>query len=170
MSNTSPDESAFYRHCLMQQDVTSSLIMVQPVLYAYSLSGPPVVRTLSYKSNVPSKCDTVQQFRFSLQSVSLDVRSLEPDRILLLDTFFHIVIYRGEVSNRDQVTLSMSIQLTIVIIQHQQYYNAYCGFWMFLLRCVFYFTKTQWPSPLRWPEKVQMIWIRGHPKMTSARG
>ncbi|OWA50071.1 Protein transport protein Sec23B [Hypsibius exemplaris] len=70
-SNTSPDESAFYRHCLMRQDVTTSLIMIQPVLYAYSLSGPPV-------------------------PVSLDVSSLQPDRILLLDTFFHIVIYHGE--------------------------------------------------------------------------
>ncbi|GAV05487.1 hypothetical protein RvY_15612 [Ramazzottius varieornatus] len=71
LSNTSPDESAFYRHCLSKQDVTSSLIMIQPVLYAYSLRGPPSL-------------------------VTLDSRSLQPDRILLLDTFFHIVIYRGQ--------------------------------------------------------------------------
>ncbi|XP_055333870.1 protein transport protein Sec23A-like [Paramacrobiotus metropolitanus] len=70
-SNTSLDESAFYRHCVLKQDVVSANIIIQPVLYAYSLQGPPL-------------------------SVMLDSTSLQPDRILLLDTFFHIVIYRGE--------------------------------------------------------------------------
>ncbi|GAV00548.1 hypothetical protein RvY_11379 [Ramazzottius varieornatus] len=68
--NNSPDETAYYRHCLMTENVTNSLIMIQPVLYAYSFSGPPM-------------------------SVSLDSSSLQPDRILLLDSFFHIVIYHG---------------------------------------------------------------------------
>lgn len=43
-SNTSLDESAFYRHCLLKQDVMSGSIIMQPVLYAYSLDGPPAVR------------------------------------------------------------------------------------------------------------------------------
>jgi len=32
-----------------------------------------------------------------LQPVLLDTSSILPDRILLMDTFFHIVIYYGEV-------------------------------------------------------------------------
>ncbi|OQV18774.1 Protein transport protein Sec23A [Hypsibius exemplaris] len=68
--NNSPDETAYYRHCLMTENVTNSLIMIQPVLYAYSFEGAPA-------------------------PVSLDSGSLQPDRILLLDSFFHIVIYHG---------------------------------------------------------------------------
>ena len=33
----------FFRHCLMVEDLTQSLIMIQPILYAYSFSGPPEV-------------------------------------------------------------------------------------------------------------------------------
>ncbi|KAF3845628.1 hypothetical protein F7725_008791 [Dissostichus mawsoni] len=39
--NNSPDESSYYRHQFNRQDLTQALIMVQPVLYAYSFSGPP---------------------------------------------------------------------------------------------------------------------------------
>lgn len=42
--NNSPDESSYYRHHFMRQDLTQSLIMIQPILYAYSFSGPPEVR------------------------------------------------------------------------------------------------------------------------------
>lgn len=41
--NNSPDESSYYRHHFMRQDLTQSLIMVQPILYAYSFNGPPEV-------------------------------------------------------------------------------------------------------------------------------
>lgn len=41
--NNSPDESSYYRHQFNRQDLTQALIMVQPVLYAYSFSGPPEV-------------------------------------------------------------------------------------------------------------------------------
>ena len=41
--NNSPDETAYYRHCLMTENVTNSLIMIQPVLYAYSFEGAPAV-------------------------------------------------------------------------------------------------------------------------------
>ena len=34
------------------------------------------------------------------QPVLLDTNSLQPDRILLMDTFFHLVIYHGEVCAR----------------------------------------------------------------------
>uniref|UniRef100_A0A3B3ZK59 Protein transport protein SEC23 n=1 Tax=Periophthalmus magnuspinnatus TaxID=409849 RepID=A0A3B3ZK59_9GOBI len=69
--NNSPDESSFYRHHFNRQDLTQALIMVQPVLYAYSFNGPP-------------------------EPVLLDSSSILPDRILLMDTFFQILIYHGE--------------------------------------------------------------------------
>ncbi|XP_076311704.1 transport protein Sec23 isoform X1 [Tachypleus tridentatus] len=69
--NNSPDETSYYRHLLMREDLTQSLIMVQPILYAYSFNGPP-------------------------EPVLLDTNSIQPDRILLMDTFFHIVIFHGE--------------------------------------------------------------------------
>ncbi|XP_018496150.1 protein transport protein Sec23A [Galendromus occidentalis] len=69
--NNSPDETSFYRHMLMTEDLTQSLIMIQPILYAYSFQGPP-------------------------EPVLLDTSSIQPDRILLMDTFFQIVIFHGE--------------------------------------------------------------------------
>lgn len=69
--NNSPDESSYYRHQFMRQDLTQSLIMIQPILYSYSFYGPP-------------------------EPVLLDSSSILPDRILLMDTFFQLVIYHGE--------------------------------------------------------------------------
>ncbi|KAI9564043.1 hypothetical protein GHT06_007781 [Daphnia sinensis] len=69
--NNSPDETTFYRHMLNREDLTQALIMVQPILYSYSFHGPP-------------------------EPVLLDSSSIQPDRILLMDTFFQIVIYHGE--------------------------------------------------------------------------
>ncbi|XP_046379969.1 protein transport protein Sec23A-like isoform X1 [Haliotis rufescens] len=69
--NNSPDETSYYRHMLNVEDLTQSLIMIQPILYAYSFTGPP-------------------------EPVLLDTSSIQPDRILLMDTFFQIVIYHGE--------------------------------------------------------------------------
>ncbi|CAF0777901.1 unnamed protein product [Adineta ricciae] len=69
--NNSPDESAFYRHYLLGEDLTQCLVMIQPILYAYSFNGPP-------------------------EPVLLDSSSILPDRILLMDTFYHILIYHGE--------------------------------------------------------------------------
>lgn len=60
------------RHMLNREDLTQALIMVQPILYSYSFHGPP-------------------------EPVLLDTSSIQPDRILLMDTFFQIVIYHGEV-------------------------------------------------------------------------
>ncbi len=57
---------------LNREDLTQALIMVQPILYSYSFHGPP-------------------------EPVLLDTSSIQPDRILLMDTFFQIVIYHGEV-------------------------------------------------------------------------
>lgn len=70
--NNSPDETAFYRHVLNHEDVNNSLIMIQPTLMSYSLDQ---------EGGVP---------------VLLDSVSVKKDVILLLDTFFHILIFHGE--------------------------------------------------------------------------
>uniref|UniRef100_A0A3Q2PPH8 Protein transport protein SEC23 n=1 Tax=Fundulus heteroclitus TaxID=8078 RepID=A0A3Q2PPH8_FUNHE len=41
--NNSPDESSYYRHQFVREDLTQSLIMIQPILYSYSFHGPPEV-------------------------------------------------------------------------------------------------------------------------------
>ena len=69
--NNSPDETAYYRHVLNGEDVNSSLIMIQPTLMSYGFEGPP-------------------------QPVLLDSMSIRPDVVLLLDTFFHLLIFHGE--------------------------------------------------------------------------
>ncbi|KAI7869905.1 protein transporter SEC23 [Spinellus fusiger] len=69
--NNSPDETAFYRHVLNQENVDNSLIMIQPTLTSYGFDSPP-------------------------QPVLLDSVSIKPDCILLLDTFFHLLIFQGK--------------------------------------------------------------------------
>ncbi|KAB8648480.1 hypothetical protein FH972_026136 [Carpinus fangiana] len=70
--NNSPDETAFYRHVLDHEDVSNSLVMIQPTLDSYTF-------------------DQEQS-----QPVLLDSTSIQPQHILLLDTFFHILIFHGE--------------------------------------------------------------------------
>jgi len=70
--NASPDETAFYRTIMLRENVVNTLVMIQPALLEYSFEeGPP-------------------------RPVLLDSSSLKPNIILLLDTFFHVVIWRGE--------------------------------------------------------------------------
>jgi len=70
--NASPDETAYYRTLIVRENTMNSLVMIQPALIKYSFDeGPPV-------------------------PVLLDSNSLQPNVILLLDAFFHVVIWRGE--------------------------------------------------------------------------
>lgn len=69
--NSSPDEAAYYRYVLCRENTTNSLVMIQPTLLSYSFTGPP-------------------------QAALLDSESVRPDVILLLDTFFHVVVFHGE--------------------------------------------------------------------------
>uniref|UniRef100_A0A7S4RUH7 Protein transport protein SEC23 n=1 Tax=Alexandrium monilatum TaxID=311494 RepID=A0A7S4RUH7_9DINO len=70
--NASPDETAYYRMVILRENTMNSLVMIQPALLQYSFDeGPP-------------------------QPVLLDAASLKPNVILLLDAFFHVVIWRGE--------------------------------------------------------------------------
>lgn len=113
--NNSPDESSYYRHHFVTQDLTQSLIMVQPILYSYSFHGPPEVSITPCTSALAQSCqpDTSHNvntvciylflmfFFFPPQPVLLDSSSILPDRILLMDTFFQLVIYHGEVTEQD---------------------------------------------------------------------
>lgn len=69
--NSSPDETAFYRVILNRETVTNSIIMIQPSLTCYSFSEAP-------------------------HPVLLDAMSVKPDNILLLDTYFQVLIHYGE--------------------------------------------------------------------------
>lgn len=62
-----------FRHILMGENVFESTTMIQPQLFSYSFNGPP-------------------------EAVLLDTSSIQPDRILLMDDFFHVLIYHGQVN------------------------------------------------------------------------
>eukprot|EP00180_Rhodochaete_pulchella_P001270 Plantae.Rhodophyta-Rhodochaete_pulchella.ctg2081.p1 GENE.Plantae.Rhodophyta-Rhodochaete_pulchella.ctg2081~~Plantae.Rhodophyta-Rhodochaete_pulchella.ctg2081.p1 ORF type:complete len:477 (+),score=80.33 Plantae.Rhodophyta-Rhodochaete_pulchella.ctg2081:45-1475(+) len=69
--NSSPDETAYYRSFLNRENTLNSLLMIQPTVMAYELGQPPV-------------------------PALLDVASIKPDRILLLDTFFYLIVFAGD--------------------------------------------------------------------------
>lgn len=69
--NNSPDETTYSRHVLGREDTNNSLIMIQPTLMQYSMEGEP-------------------------QPVLLDSASIQPNVVLLMDTFFHVLIWHGE--------------------------------------------------------------------------
>lgn len=69
--NNSPDETAFFRSVLLRENTTNSLVMIQPTLLSYGLDGPA-------------------------KPAMLDVASALPDRVLVLDDFFHVVIWYGK--------------------------------------------------------------------------
>lgn len=70
-SNMSPDESCYYRTHLLREATLNSLVMIQPALQEYS-------------------------FEAYARPVLLDATSLKSNVILLLDSFFYVVIWRGE--------------------------------------------------------------------------
>jgi protein transport protein SEC23 len=69
--NNSPDESTYFRYMLLRENCPNCMTMIQPRLEAYTFQqkGYPVL---------------------------LSSTSLGPDRILMLDTFFHVVIWHGK--------------------------------------------------------------------------
>ncbi|KEG10298.1 putative protein transport protein Sec23A [Trypanosoma grayi] len=68
--NCSPDETAILRLMLLKSSVPDSIIQIQPTLYSYRMDAPP-------------------------QPVLLDSAAIQPDNILLLDTFFEVLIHLG---------------------------------------------------------------------------
>ncbi|XVE81217.1 hypothetical protein DITRI_Ditri15bG0045100 [Diplodiscus trichospermus] len=68
--NNSPDETAYFRMLLNRENITNAAVMIQPSLISYSFNSLP-------------------------QPALLDVASIAADRILLLDSYFSIVIFHG---------------------------------------------------------------------------
>lgn len=71
--NSSPDELAFARFCLMRASLSEALTMVQPTLRLYTILG---------RQEDP-------------KFVPLTVGSIADDAILVLDTFFTVVVHVG---------------------------------------------------------------------------
>ncbi|KAJ1700628.1 hypothetical protein LUZ63_000407 [Rhynchospora breviuscula] len=68
--NNSPDETAYFRMVLDRENVASAVVMIQPSLIAYS-------------------------FQSAAEPVLLDVTAIAVDRILLLDSYFTVVVFHG---------------------------------------------------------------------------
>ncbi|KAL5220340.1 hypothetical protein ABZP36_025053 [Zizania latifolia] len=68
--NNSPDETAYFRMTLNRENVANAVVMIQPSLISYSFQSSP-------------------------EPVLLDVTAIAADRILLLDSYFTIVIFHG---------------------------------------------------------------------------
>lgn len=68
--NNSPDETAYFRMMLNRESITNAAVMIQPSLISYSFNSPP-------------------------SPALLDVASIAADRILLLDSYFSVVIFHG---------------------------------------------------------------------------
>ena len=68
---TSVDESALYKMTLNRESLSNMLVMIQPALFQYDLNEPEAV------------------------PVACDFESLKPDVVLLVDTFFCLLVWRG---------------------------------------------------------------------------
>lgn len=68
--NNSPDETAYFRMLLNRENITNAAVMIQPSLISYSFNSLPA-------------------------PALLDVASIAADRILLLDSYFSVVIFHG---------------------------------------------------------------------------
>ncbi|CAI9292342.1 unnamed protein product [Lactuca saligna] len=68
--NNSPDETAYFRMVMNREDVANSVVMIQPSLITYA-------------------------FNCGAEPALLDVASIAPDRILLLDSYFTVVVFHG---------------------------------------------------------------------------
>ncbi|XP_059650955.1 protein transport protein SEC23 E-like [Cornus florida] len=68
--NNSPDETAYFRMLLNRENIANSAVMIQPSLISYSFNSLPA-------------------------PALLDVASIAADRILLLDSYFSVVVFHG---------------------------------------------------------------------------
>ncbi|OAY65983.1 Protein transport protein SEC23 [Ananas comosus] len=68
--NNSPDETAYFRMMLDRENVNNAVVMIQPSLISYSFHSGP-------------------------EPVLLDVTAIAADKILLLDSYFTIVVFHG---------------------------------------------------------------------------
>jgi len=76
----SADEAAFHRIYMQREKVSNCLMMIEPLLYSYSTDG-----------NMPP--DRIPEI------VKLDASSVRNDVVLLLDSFFTLVVWYGKSAN-----------------------------------------------------------------------
>jgi len=74
-----------------------SLVLWLAEKYAVLNCVDPLLVNMLVYVQYYSDCECVMSDVVCMQPVLLDTSSILPDRILLMDTFFHIVIYYGEV-------------------------------------------------------------------------
>lgn len=72
MFNTAPDEVTYFKHLLMHETVSNGSIMIQPILLSYSAENPESTPMI------------------------LDIQNMKNDCVLLLDSFFNVVIWHGD--------------------------------------------------------------------------
>lgn len=70
MFGNSPDETAYCRLVLNKEPAAEALLAIQPTLMAHSLDAP-------------------------VTPVLLDVSSIQPSTILVLDSYFYVVVFHG---------------------------------------------------------------------------
>lgn len=68
--NSSPDEAAIIRLQFLRSNVRDSIVQIQPTLYRYRMDAPA-------------------------EPVPLDSSALQPDCVVLLDTFFEVLLHSG---------------------------------------------------------------------------
>jgi protein transport protein SEC23 len=69
--NVSPDESLYNRTLLLKENTMNSLAMIQPALILYAINEDP-------------------------KPVNLELQYMKPENVLMLDTFFHVLVWNGE--------------------------------------------------------------------------
>ncbi|VDO40188.1 unnamed protein product [Haemonchus placei] len=99
--NNSPDETAYYRHILFSENVLESTTMIQPVLFSYSFRTGVPLPILGTRERLGCErcvlCVLLNVvFSGPPEPVLLDTSSILPDRILLMDDYFHVLIYHGQ--------------------------------------------------------------------------
>lgn len=65
------DEAAYYRLCVERENVANTLLMIQPSLTQYDLEN---------EAPIVAQCD---------------IESMKDDVILLMESYFHIVVWKG---------------------------------------------------------------------------
>ncbi|KAF4519071.1 hypothetical protein B566_EDAN001663 [Ephemera danica] len=74
--NNSPDETSFYRHMLMREDLTQSLVMIQPILYSYNFNGPPEPTIAQWRAAKYQDMPEYENFKQLLQAPVDDAQEI----------------------------------------------------------------------------------------------
>lgn len=73
--NTSVDEHSLYKMTLIRENSNNMLVMMQPALFSYE-----------------ANCEHAE-------SVLCEIESLNPERVLMVDTYFNVCVWHGKTIN-----------------------------------------------------------------------